>query len=178
MRNWLRDNVLYDRLQDLWAGGCLTVARYLAAACVLMLAGMVACGCARSPKGPAYPARDDVHAAIFASLWGIKQLDQACADEAMTDMKRGNMNGALWLAQSCADHLEQSKAELVAAVEEMDDYGPLSYRKIGCNMAGTLDAYRAIRGLLAQRGLVDVDFEDGQARTEYLIGLAVGKCGK
>ena len=178
MRNWLRDNVLYDRLQDLWAGGCLTVARWFAAACVLMIAGMVACGCARGAKGPAYPARDEVHAAMFSVIWGLRTLDKECGEISLNILKTGDYNRALFLAQSCDDRLAPAKLEMEPAVEALDSYGPDTARMIGCSLSATRVAFAELRPAMEARGQFDIDVDDGQARTEYLIGLAGGKCAK
>ena len=178
MRNWLRNNVLFDRLLDVWASGCLVVARWTAAAIVVLLASVVACGCARGPKGPAYPARDDVHAALFSAAWGLHILDSECGQETLNILKTGNQDRALFLAQSCDDRLEPAKAELIPAIQALDTYGPDTARMIGCALTATRAAYAELRPAMEARGQFDIDVDDAQARVEYLIGLAHGRCAK
>jgi hypothetical protein len=181
MLRWIKENfVVSDKLKDLFGAGCFTVARYLLAAIVLLVAAVVACGCASGGKAAAYPERSDVHAALFASVWGLKVLNSQCFTAAMALSRTGDQEKASWLAQSCDDRLVAAQAELEPALEEISIYRPDSYVRIGCHLKDTMLAYKDLRLAMESRGLYDADIADGQTQTEKLVKLATvgGDCGK
>lgn len=171
---WIAETVTVSRAKDILASGCFKVARFVGGMIVILAVVLLACGCSFRV---AAPPRDEVHAALFSSLWGVKIMDAQCAVEAEAMGKRGDMHGALWLAQSCVDHIQRAKDEISPSLDELEKYGPDSYRRIGCHIGAVTEAYSAMRPKLESMGEVSVDVADGQARTEWLVSRA-GNCGQ
>jgi hypothetical protein len=163
----VRGMIMVDKLRDLWTNVCI------------MLAAAIACGCAKpSPHAPDYPSREDMRAYTLLAAWGVKSADEECAEVAMDLIKHGNYERAQTEAGLCAGYVHAARVEISASLDEFDDYKPTeSYRKIGCHLADTKQAYAYFVQYLGNHSDVSEEVRDGQLVVNTMI-LKAGDCGR
>jgi hypothetical protein len=177
MLDWLRTNVVTDRIHALLTSGCFAVARVLGACICVMIAAAIACGCAHKPPPQVPATRDEVRAAVYASEYGLHNLYKACEKLAVEAVEDGHTDIAQELADVCDSPVEDAQNDYDFALKQLAAWATSSDRLIGCHLSNVLTAYSNMGRAMLVFGYDSPEAQDGLARTRWLIKSA-GSCGR